>query len=120
MSRYLTFCRWCGVIFAAERRTRTTCGPSCRQNFHRGEWHPKFHGPNGEYWLLQDALRWKRLLTWLCGYLDNPSLMTLLSPRQRELIKKQEEQWARYRSWNVFRNERIAKGDKRYVVNQAC
>jgi hypothetical protein len=35
VSRYLVICRWCGVIFPSERRTRTTCTDACRQNLSR-------------------------------------------------------------------------------------
>jgi hypothetical protein len=121
MSRYLTICRWCGMIIPAARRTRTTCGDLCRQKLCRGEWQPRLDGPDVDYWLTRDALRWGAVLQQTCLYLGSEALMMLLSPSQRALIKGQQQTWAWHRQWRLERKWQAATGDRRYKVNQhAC
>ena len=104
MSRYLTICRWCGAIFPAERKTRTTCGDLCRQSLCRCEtvaddWRSLYVPGKQPIFAEQ---RW--LAKWV-GRLSEPTPMQLW---WRERLKERKRK----------KQERIAKGDKRYKVNQ--
>ena len=84
------------MIFGADRKTRLTCSDSCRQNHHRED----------------VRLRWHTNVNILL------SLMRGVWVKFKQRNEVEHQAWRE--RWKRERDARIAKGDKRYLVNQVA